>query len=101
MRYKCNICDLYVFCDTTDECKKKCKDECKMQLNYVTPTSVENAFGPMINAYPENLKKMYDDTPNNQPQDYNMEVATTNPVNYGQTVQGLTKLKQKHSNIWR
>lgn len=65
----------------------------------MTPTVVENMFGPMDELYPENLKKMYDETPTNQPQPYNMTVANENPVNYAQIQQGL--VVPERSSVWR
>ena len=99
MRYKCKKCNLIVLCRTNDECKKKCREECAKQVILQTPSSVENAFGPMLETYPENLKKMYDDRPNNQPEQYNMKVAIENPVNYSLEQQGL--IVPERTNVWR
>ena len=99
MRYKCDECNLTILCYTGEECKKKCTEECKKQLTLQTPSDVENAFGPMLETYPENLKKMYDDQPNNQPEKYNMKVATENPVNYSLEQQGL--IVPARTNVWR
>ena len=53
----------------------------------------------MLDTYPETLKKMYDEQPNNQPEQYNMKVATENPVNYSLEQQGL--VVPERTNVWR
>ena len=100
MRYKCKKCNLYITCDDELACKRKCIKECHKKIATANPYTVENQFGPMLQTYSPNLKKMYDLVPNNQPDDYNILVASTNPVNYTTEQQGLGIQPPMTSSAW-